>query len=188
MIFGFALIIYAGPLALMLVVSSQSDSQIRSVLDHNFPTDFGSASKMLCRNNQHRVCCVQNSWLTLVSVSLLVFPDYLQLLFLWRELGRLLWSGWQPNGKILFTIWQQDSWCDCSYFHQEFLRALVKYHRFISFSLYIGGFVWFVLSLVKRYYMKQFSLFAWTHVALLIVVTQSYLIIRNIFQGLIWFV
>nr|CAG4646196.1 EOG090X04NQ [Macrothrix elegans] len=70
----------------------------------------------------------------------------------------------------------------------EFLRALVKYHRFISFSLYIVGFVWFVLSLVKRYYMKQFSLFAWTHVALLIVVTQSYLIIRNIFQGLIWFI
>lgn len=69
---------------------------------------------------------------------------------------------------------------------KEFLRALVKYHRFISFCLYIGGFVWFVLSLVKRYYMKQFSLFAWTHVALLIVVTQSYLIIRNIFQGMIW--
>lgn len=69
----------------------------------------------------------------------------------------------------------------------DFLRGMVKYHRFISFSLYIGGFVWFVLSLVKRYYMKQFSLFAWTHVALLIVVTQSYLIIRNIFQGMIWF-
>jgi phosphatidate cytidylyltransferase len=70
----------------------------------------------------------------------------------------------------------------------DFLRGMVKYHRFISFSLYIVGFVWFVLSLVKRYYMKQFSLFAWTHVALLIVVTQSYLIIRNIFQGLIWFI
>jgi phosphatidate cytidylyltransferase len=42
----------------------------------------------------------------------------------------------------------------------------------------VVGFVWFVLSLVKRYYMRQFSLFAWTHVALLIVVTQSYLIIQ----------
>lgn len=36
--------------------------------------------------------------------------------------------------------------------------------------------------------MKQFSLFAWTHVALLIVVTQSYLSIKNIFEGLIWFI
>uniref|UniRef100_A0A8W7Q403 Phosphatidate cytidylyltransferase n=1 Tax=Anopheles coluzzii TaxID=1518534 RepID=A0A8W7Q403_ANOCL len=68
------------------------------------------------------------------------------------------------------------------------LRFLVKYHRFLSFCLYCIGFVWFVLSLVKKYYMKQFSLFAWTHVALLIVVTQSYLIIQNIFEGLIWFI
>lgn len=70
----------------------------------------------------------------------------------------------------------------------DFLRVLVTYHRFISFCLYCGGFVWFVLSLVKKYYMKQFSLFAWTHIALLIVVTQSYLIIKNIFEGLIWFI
>ncbi|XP_058834820.1 phosphatidate cytidylyltransferase, photoreceptor-specific [Topomyia yanbarensis] len=68
------------------------------------------------------------------------------------------------------------------------LRFLVKYHRFLSFCMYCIGFVWFVLSLVKKYYMKQFSLFAWTHVALLIVVTQSYLIIQNIFEGLIWFI
>uniref|UniRef100_A0A0A9W898 Phosphatidate cytidylyltransferase n=1 Tax=Lygus hesperus TaxID=30085 RepID=A0A0A9W898_LYGHE len=70
----------------------------------------------------------------------------------------------------------------------DFLRVIVTYHRFISFCLYIVGFVWFVLSLVNKYYMKQFSLFAWTHVSLLIVVTQSYLIIQNIFQGLIWFI
>nr|CAI5823166.1 unnamed protein product [Callosobruchus analis] len=70
----------------------------------------------------------------------------------------------------------------------DFLRVLVTYHRFISFCLYCCGFVLFVLSLVKKYYMKQFSLFAWTHVALLIVVTQSYLIIKNIFEGLIWFI
>lgn len=70
----------------------------------------------------------------------------------------------------------------------DYLRVLVTYHRFFSFCLYIMGFVWFVLSLVNKYYMKQFSLFAWTHVALLIVVTQSYLIIQNIFEGLIWFI
>ena len=54
--------------------------------------------------------------------------------------------------------------------------------------MYILGFVWFVLSLVKKYYLRQFSLFAWTHVALLCVVTQSYLIIQNMFEGLIWFI
>ena len=81
----------------------------------------------------------------------------------------------------------------------------MRYHRLISFALYILGFVWFVLSLVKKYYLRQvkiwcknflykfstilqFSLFAWTHVALLCVVTQSYLIIQNMFEGLIWFI
>ncbi|CDW53362.1 phosphatidate cytidylyltransferase [Trichuris trichiura] len=69
----------------------------------------------------------------------------------------------------------------------EFLRFLVVHHRMISFVLYLTGFIWFVLSLVKRYYMRQFSLFAWTHVTLLLIVFQSYLIIQNIFEGTIWF-
>ncbi|OUC45661.1 phosphatidate cytidylyltransferase [Trichinella nativa] len=70
----------------------------------------------------------------------------------------------------------------------EFLRFLLTNHRMISFFLYLIGFIWFVLSLVKRYYMRQFSLFAWTHVTLLLIVAQSYLIIQNIFEGTIWFI
>lgn len=69
----------------------------------------------------------------------------------------------------------------------EFLKPLVTYHRFISFSLYISGFMAFVFSLVKKHYLKQFTLFGWTHVTLLIIVTQSHLIVQNIFEGLIWF-
>uniref|UniRef100_A0A0N4U714 Phosphatidate cytidylyltransferase n=1 Tax=Dracunculus medinensis TaxID=318479 RepID=A0A0N4U714_DRAME len=69
----------------------------------------------------------------------------------------------------------------------EFLHFLIVYHRFISFLLYCLGFVWFVLSLRKGYYMRQFSLFAWTHVTLLLIVSQSFMIIQNIFQGIIWF-
>merc|ERR1712013_68263 len=37
----------------------------------------------------------------------------------------------------------------------DFLPFLVRYHRLISFALYILGFVWFVLSLVKKYYLRQ---------------------------------
>ncbi|ELT99753.1 hypothetical protein CAPTEDRAFT_161806 [Capitella teleta] len=69
----------------------------------------------------------------------------------------------------------------------EFMTPFVTYHRFFSFSLYISGIVAFVLSLVKKHYLKQFTLFGWTHVTLVILVTQSHLIIQNIFEGLIWF-
>lgn len=71
---------------------------------------------------------------------------------------------------------------------KDSLQPLVKYHFFISFCLYLLGFIWFVLSLVKKYYMRQFSLFAWTHVTLVIIVTQSYFLIQNMFEGLIWFI
>jgi phosphatidate cytidylyltransferase len=64
----------------------------------------------------------------------------------------------------------------------EALQFLITSHRFISYCLYLIGFMFFVLSLVKRH-SRPFHLFAWAHVAILITVFQSYLIIRNIFEG-----
>ncbi|KAJ3252300.1 hypothetical protein HK103_006674 [Boothiomyces macroporosus] len=69
-----------------------------------------------------------------------------------------------------------------------FLMPLATHHRFISFSLYTGGLVIFVLNLKKGFYKFQFAHFCWTHMALLLVVAQSHFIINNIFEGLIWFV
>ncbi|XP_017658341.1 phosphatidate cytidylyltransferase 1 isoform X1 [Nannospalax galili] len=70
---------------------------------------------------------------------------------------------------------------------EEQLQFLIRYHRFISFALYLAGFCMFVLSLVKKHYRLQFYMFAWTHVTLLIIVTQSHLVIQNLFEGMIWF-
>ncbi|XP_071952728.1 phosphatidate cytidylyltransferase 1-like isoform X2 [Antedon mediterranea] len=70
----------------------------------------------------------------------------------------------------------------------EFLQFLIDYYRFISFILYIFGFIFFVLSLVKNYYLVQFTLFGWTHIGLLIVVSQSNLLTQTMFEGLIWFI
>ena len=41
---------------------------------------------------------------------------------------------------------------------QEFMKPFLTYHRFLSFSLYCGGIVAFVMSLKKKYYLKQFTL------------------------------
>ncbi|KAA3681590.1 phosphatidate cytidylyltransferase [Paragonimus westermani] len=41
---------------------------------------------------------------------------------------------------------------------EDFLQPLVTYHHFLSFSLYSSGIVLFVLSLVKKHYIKQFTL------------------------------
>ncbi|TDG52681.1 hypothetical protein AWZ03_000914 [Drosophila navojoa] len=148
MICGFALIIYGGPLALMittLLVQVKCFQEIISIgyqvyRIHGLPW-FRSLS-----------------WYFLLTSNYFFYGEHLVDYF----------------GVVINRV--------------EYLKFLVTYHRFLSFALYIVGFVWFVLSLVKKYYIKQFSLFAWTHVSLLIVVTQSYLIIQNIFEGLIWFI
>jgi phosphatidate cytidylyltransferase len=73
-------------------------------------------------------------------------------------------------------------------FHKKFfyLRILIDYHRFISFCIYFRVIVLFVLSLVRKYDLQQFKILAWTHTLLIIIVLQSYMIIDNIFDGLIW--
>ncbi|XP_068703938.1 phosphatidate cytidylyltransferase 1-like [Montipora capricornis] len=70
---------------------------------------------------------------------------------------------------------------------EEVVKAYITYHRLISYLLYLIGLILFVFSLKKDHYKVQFSLFAWTHVTLLIVVTQSHFIIQTLFEGLIWF-
>jgi phosphatidate cytidylyltransferase len=51
----------------------------------------------------------------------------------------------------------------------------------------VAGFVFFVISLQKGHYKFQFTMFAWTHMALFLMVVQAHFIMNNIFEGLIWF-
>ena len=42
-------------------------------------------------------------------------------------------------------------------------------------------------SLQKGHYRFQFTQFAWTHMALYLIVVQAHFIMNNIFEGMIWF-
>ncbi|CAL5190702.1 unnamed protein product [Lathyrus oleraceus] len=72
-------------------------------------------------------------------------------------------------------------------FFYRLVSKLIKYQMVICYFLYIAGFVWFILSLKKRYYKYQFGQYAWTHMILIIVFTQSSFMVANIFQGIFWF-
>ncbi|PLB45429.1 phosphatidate cytidylyltransferase [Aspergillus steynii IBT 23096] len=67
------------------------------------------------------------------------------------------------------------------------LLPLATHHRFISFTLYVMGFVFFVGSLQKGHYRFQFTQFAWTHMALYLIVVQAHFVMNNILEGMIWF-
>ncbi|KAK3389581.1 cytidylyltransferase family-domain-containing protein [Podospora didyma] len=67
------------------------------------------------------------------------------------------------------------------------LLPLATHHRFISFVLYVFGFVFFVGSLKTGHLKFQFSQFAWTHMALFLIVVQAHFIMNNVLEGMIWF-
>jgi len=67
------------------------------------------------------------------------------------------------------------------------LLPLTIHHRFISFLLYVFGFVFFVSTLKAGHLRFQFSQFAWTHMALFLILGQAHFIMNNVFDGLIWF-
>ncbi|OWM85608.1 phosphatidate cytidylyltransferase 2 [Punica granatum] len=64
---------------------------------------------------------------------------------------------------------------------------LIKYHTVICYSLYITGFMWFILTLKKKMYKYQFGQYAWTHMILIVVFVQSSFTVASIFEGIFWF-
>ncbi|MBA0879476.1 hypothetical protein Goshw_007540 [Gossypium schwendimanii] len=69
-------------------------------------------------------------------------------------------------------------------FLYQFVSSLIKYHMAICYFLYIAGFMWFILTLKKKMYKYQFGQYAWTHMILIVVFTQSSFTVANIFEGI----
>lgn len=84
------------------------------------------------------------------------------------------------EGESLFRFLQEEI------LSLKVLTLLYRNHKFVSYSLYISGFVFFVWTLKKGFYKFQFAQLCVTHMTLLLVVFQSHLIIENIFNGIIW--
>ncbi|GER54792.1 phosphatidate cytidylyltransferase [Striga asiatica] len=56
-----------------------------------------------------------------------------------------------------------------------------------SYDFPEGCFMWFILTLKKKMYKYQFGQYAWTHMILIVVFTQSSFTVANIFEGIFWF-
>ncbi|KAM3134400.1 hypothetical protein pb186bvf_013513 [Paramecium bursaria] len=72
--------------------------------------------------------------------------------------------------------------------NSTYLSLIFRYHNFISFALWVSGFLMFTLLLKKGYYRYQFRIFGWTHISLLLIVAQSSVMMMNTFEGLVWFI
>ncbi|RLN06794.1 hypothetical protein BBO99_00002306 [Phytophthora kernoviae] len=63
----------------------------------------------------------------------------------------------------------------------------LRYHTWVSFTMYAMLFVMSVLSLKKGYYKYQMGQYTWTIVTLGLIVFQMKYILMNILNGLFWF-
>ncbi|KAK4478168.1 hypothetical protein RD792_017450 [Penstemon davidsonii] len=72
-------------------------------------------------------------------------------------------------------------------FLYKLVGKFIKYHMVTCYFLYIAGFMWFILALKKKMYKYQFGQYAWTHMILIVVFTQSSFTVANIFEGIFWF-
>nr|GMC76528.1 phosphatidate cytidylyltransferase 1 [Ipomoea batatas] len=73
-------------------------------------------------------------------------------------------------------------------FSYKLVGMFIKYQMVICYFLYIAGVMWFILTLKKKMYQYQFGQFAWTHMILILVFTQSSFTVANIFEGIFWFI
>ncbi|ODQ46421.1 hypothetical protein PICMEDRAFT_58738 [Pichia membranifaciens NRRL Y-2026] len=65
---------------------------------------------------------------------------------------------------------------------------LVMHHKFLSYCMYVTGFVGFVASLRKGSLKFQFAQLCVTHMTLLLVILQGHCIVSNILHGMFWFI
>ncbi|KDN40028.1 phosphatidate cytidylyltransferase [Tilletiaria anomala UBC 951] len=72
-------------------------------------------------------------------------------------------------------------------FVDAYFIPFARHHRFLSFMLYVFGFMAFILNLRRDNLKRQFGLFAWVHMSLLLIVVSSHFLVNNILEGLIWF-
>lgn len=67
-------------------------------------------------------------------------------------------------------------------FVDAYFIPFARHHRFISFMLYVLGFVGFVTNLKRNQLRRQFGLFCWIHMSLLLIVVSSHFIVNNILE------
>ncbi|KAI9027397.1 phosphatidate cytidylyltransferase [Phycomyces nitens] len=126
-------------------------------------------------------------------ITVLVYREVIQLAYVPAKSKNLRWFKTMSWYFLITTEYFLYGESIIYYFKEivmvdAFLLPFATHHRFISFMLYVLGFVFFVTNLKKGEYKAQMAQFGWTHMSLFLIVVQSHFIVDNILEGLIWFV
>lgn len=133
----------------------------------------------------------------IITLQILVFKEVIKIAWVPSKERKMRWFRlvnwyflfvveWFWMGQAVLELIKKSAHRDNAVLEDIVTTGLAK-HRFISFLLYTLGLVLFVVSLKKGHLKFQLGQFAWTHMALLLVVCSSHLIVKNVLEGLIWF-
>ncbi|KAJ1565971.1 phosphatidate cytidylyltransferase [Nowakowskiella sp. JEL0078] len=129
--------------------------------------------------------------LLVIMIQTMVYREVISIAYNYtRNQDRVPWfrsMNWYLLGTTNYFLYGESIIQYRTVYLDQYLLPLAQHHRFISFMLYCIGFVLFVINL-KPSYRYQLSMFAWTHMALYLIIFTSHFTINNIFEGLIWFV
>lgn len=137
---------------------------------------------------------------TIVAVlilQLLVFSECINITSAKAKLEHVQYTNHLNWWFLVTTIFYLDGRNLIKYFLTNFIVSdytsaiaikLVLQHKFITYLMYVTGFVGFVASLRKGTLKFQFAQLCITHMTLLLVILQGHCIISNIMQGMFWFV
>ncbi|KAI8379202.1 phosphatidate cytidylyltransferase [Radiomyces spectabilis] len=126
-------------------------------------------------------------------ISILVYREVIQIAYMPGKDKNVRWFKTMSWYFLIITEYYLYGESIIYYFKEivmvdALLLPFATHHRFISFILYVIGFVFFVMNLQKGQYRFQMAQFGWTHMALFLIVVQSHFIVDNILEGLIWFI
>jgi len=133
------------------------------------------------------------SLLIWVGPAGLIFLTYLVMLACYTEVMNLGYKvtgakHLKPLAWALFVV-QQYSFVGDKLFPYLGINEEInpQYHMLITFALYIGCLIWFVLSLDKDY-IKSYAILAWSHMALFYFGFPGHLLNLTVMEGMIWYV
>lgn len=139
--------------------------------------------------------CLSSGHLPLILMialfQILVFREIIAMIAEPARDKKLRWNKSLNWYFLVCTVYYVDFQSFFEFFEDYILKyrvlsILASNHRFISYGLYVAGFVFFVSTLEKGYYKFQFAQLCITHTTLLLVVFQSHLIIDNLLNGIFW--
>lgn len=67
------------------------------------------------------------------------------------------------------------------------INTLIRHHELISFALYMGGLIYFVLKL-NQHYMRSYSFLGWSHLTLFFFALPGQILNHLTMNGMIWYI